>query len=154
MAQSASEPSAESATPARARSAEPALSRPEPAPSDLVHGTASGIDKRTLARLRRGLIAPEVRLDLHNLRQDEAHRQLSGVLATSQAAGRRCVLVITGKGYGLDGSVGVLKGMVPRWLAEAPNRARVLAFCHAARAHGGEGALYVLLRRSRTEPHR
>lgn len=123
--------------------------RPQPAPSDLVNGRASGIDKRTLARLRRGLIAPEVRLDLHNLRQDEAHRLLTSVLATSQAAGGRCVLVITGKGYGAEGAVGVLKGMVPRWLVEPPNRLRVLAFCHAARHHGGEGALYVLLRRSR-----
>jgi DNA-nicking Smr family endonuclease len=128
------------------------MSRPEPAPSDLIHGAASGIDKRTLARLRRGLIAPQARLDLHNLRQDEAHRLLTGVLAASQAAGRRCVLVITGKGYGADGAVGVLKTMVPRWLVEPPNRGRVLAFCHATRGHGGEGALYVLLRRSRAEP--
>jgi len=124
---------------------------PEPAPSDLVHGIASGIDKRTLGRLRRGLITPDACLDLHNLRQDEAHRSLTGLLAASQAAGRRCVLVITGKGYGADGAVGVLKTMVPRWLVEPPNRARVLAFCHAARGHGGEGALYVLLRRSRAK---
>lgn len=123
----------------------------QPAPSDLINGSASGIDKRTLGRLRRGLIPPEARLDLHTLRQDEAHRLLTAVLATSQAAGRRCVLVITGKGYGADGAVGVLKGMVPRWLVEPPNRLRVLAFCHAARQHGGEGALYVLLRRPREQ---
>jgi DNA-nicking Smr family endonuclease len=121
-----------------------------PAPSDLVHGTAAGIDKQTLLRLRRGLIAPELRLDLHNLSQAEAHRALTLALATAQSAGRRCILVITGKGYGADGAVGVLKTMVPRWLVEPPNRARVLAFCHAARGHGGEGALYVLLRRVRT----
>lgn len=124
---------------------------PSPGPSDLVHGMASGIDKRTLGRLRRGLIAPEACLDLHNLRQEEAHRALTGLLATSQAAGRRCILVITGKGYGADGAIGVLKTMVPRWLVEPPNRGRVLAFCHAARGHGGEGALYVLLRRCRAE---
>lgn len=127
------------------------LASPAAAPSDLVHGIASGIDKRTLGRLRRGLIAPEACLDLHNLRQEEAHRSLTGLIATSQAAGRRCILVITGKGYGADGAIGVLKTMVPRWLVEPPNRGRVLAFCHAARGHGGEGALYVLLRRSRAE---
>jgi DNA-nicking Smr family endonuclease len=139
--------------PRRLAASSPAKIRsPESAPSDLVHGIASGIDKRTLGRLRRGLIAPEACLDLHNLRQDEAHRSLTGLLATSQAAGRRCILVITGKGYGADGAVGVLKTMVPRWLLEPPNRGRVLAFCHAARGHGGEGALYVLLRRSRVEP--
>lgn len=137
--------------PNRSRAGQPAPPLSEPAPNDLIHGTASGIDKRTLARLRRGMIAPDVRVDLHNLRQDEAHRLLSGILASSHATGRRCVLVITGKGYGADGSVGVLKRMVPRWLVEPPNRGRVLAFCHAARSHGGEGALYVLLRRSRND---
>ena len=118
-----------------------------PAPAELVPGTASGIDKRTLARLRRGLIAPDARVDLHNRTQEEAHRLLAAVLAASQTAGRRCVLVITGKGYGPGGAVGVLKTMVPRWLNEQPNRSRVLAFCHAPAAQGGEGALYVLLRR-------
>lgn len=128
-------------------------SRPQPppaAPSDLVHGTPAGIDKRTLARLRRGLIAPDLVLDLHSYTQDEAHRHLTAALAASQGAGWRCVLVITGKGYRGDGAVGVLKTMVPRWLLDPPNRGRVLAFCHAARGHGGEGALYVLLRRVRT----
>ena len=123
--------------------------QPHPAPSDLVHGTPAGIDKRTLARLRRGLIPPDLVLDLHSYTQDEAHRHLTTALAASQGAGRRCVLVITGKGYRGDGAVGVLKTMVPRWLLDAPNRSRVLAFCHAARGHGGEGALYVLLRRVR-----
>ena len=73
---------------------------------------------------------------------------LDDFLAASQAAGRRCVLVITGKGYG-SGGAGVLKTMVPRWLKEQPNRGRVLVFCYAAPSHGGEGALYVLLRRVR-----
>ncbi|MFO1113226.1 MAG: Smr/MutS family protein [Rhodospirillales bacterium] len=103
-----------------------------------------------MARLRRGLIPPDVVLDLHSYTQDEAHCHLTAALAASQGAGRRCVLVITGKGYRGAGGVGVLKTMVPRWLLDAPNRSRVLAFCHAARGHGGEGALYVLLRRVRT----
>ena len=117
------------------------------APAELVAGAASGIDKRTLARLRRGLIAPDARVDLHNRTQEEAHHLLAAVLASSHTAGRRCVLVITGKGYGPGGAVGVLKTMVPRWLNEQPNRSRVLAFCHAPATQGGEGALYVLLRR-------
>ena len=140
------------APPPRQRTSVPPAPRLLPAPSDLVHGTPAGIDKRTLARLRRGLIEPDTVLDLHSLTQDEAHRYLSAALAASQGAGRRCVLVITGKGYGADGAVGVLKTMVPRWLLDPPNRGRVLAFCHAARGHGGEGALYVLLRRVRRTP--
>ncbi len=128
------------------REANPA--RPAPAPEDLVHGRAAGLDKRTLMRLRRGLMAPEAEIDLHRQTQDAARRLLDDFLAASQAAGRRCVLVITGKGYG-SGGPGVLKTMVPRWLNEQPNRARVLVFCYAVPSHGGEGALYVLLRRAR-----
>jgi Uncharacterized protein conserved in bacteria len=59
------------------------------------------------------------------------------------------VLVITGKGYGSEGAIGVLKTNVPRWINESPNRERVLAFAFATDRDGGEGALYVLLRRLR-----
>ncbi|MBK8173975.1 MAG: Smr/MutS family protein [Rhodospirillales bacterium] len=106
-------------------------------------------DKRVLTRLRRGQMAPEACIDLHCLRQAEAHRTLDRFLSASQSAGRRCVLVITGKGYGSEGAVGVLKSMVPQWLGEQPYRARVIAFAHAGPAHGGEGALYILLRRAK-----
>jgi DNA-nicking Smr family endonuclease len=64
--------------------------------------------------------------------------------------GRRCVLVITGKGIWRS-EAGILREMVPRWLNEAPNRARVLAIAHAQPRHGGQGALYVLLKRKRQE---
>ena len=56
------------------------------------------------------------------------------------------MLVVTGKGLE---SGGTLRHMVPRWLNEEPNRARVLAFCPAQPRHGGGGALYVLIRRRR-----
>ncbi len=81
--------------------------------------------------------------------QDEAHAALVRFLAGAQAAGLRSVLVITGKGYGTEGTVGVLKTNVPRWINEPPLRERVLAFTHASRTYGGEGALFVLLRRPR-----
>lgn len=119
---------------------------PEP---ELAHGVAAGIDKRTLVRLRRGQIPVEGEIDLHGSTQDQAHRALEVFLARSQAAGRRCVIVITGKGLRADGTGGVLRNAVPRWMNEAPNRQRILAFSHATPADGGEGALYVLLRRTR-----
>jgi DNA-nicking Smr family endonuclease len=122
--------------------------RPRPLPVELGRGYPAGIDKRTVIRLRRGLIPPETQIDLHRQTQEGAHRLLASFLAMSQAKGQRCVLVITGKGYG-SGGAGVLKTMVPRWLSEEPNRERVLAFCHAVTAHGGDGALYVLLRKPR-----
>jgi DNA-nicking Smr family endonuclease len=105
-----------------------------------------------LHRLKRGRITPERRLDLHYMTQDVAHGSLIRFLAASQEAGRRCVLVITGKGYRSGSTAGVLRTAVPHWLAEPPNRERVLAFARAATTHGGDGAVYVLLRRLR-RPH-
>ena len=128
------------------------VSRPLPAPPPapaLAHGDMPGLDRRSADRLRRGRLPVEARLDLHGLFQAQAHAQLSAFLARSQAAGRRCVLVVTGKGLGAEG--GVLRREVPRWLNMAPNRARTLAFCHAQPRDGGSGALYVLLKRVRPD---
>ena len=74
--------------------------------------------------------------------------QLGAALEGAQACGHRCLLVITGKGAGRE-SGGVLKTMVPRWLDEPVNRARVFAIQAARRQHGGAGAVYVLLRKQR-----
>ena len=90
----------------------------------------------------------EGKLDLHGRTQAEAHRRLETFLANAQASGKRCVLVVTGRGLGKSAG-GVLRTEVPRWLNQTPNRARVLAFDWAQPKHGGDGALYVLLRRNR-----
>ena len=138
----------------------PAPSRPTlpgrprtPAVPPLESGRAAGLDRRNLERLRRGKLPIEATLDLHGDRQAEAHQRLDRFLAAAQAAGKRCVLVITGKGsLGRpdDGrGTGVIRSNLPRWLNEAPNRDRVLAFAQAQAAHGGAGAFYVLLKRKR-----
>lgn len=124
---------------------------PPPSPSELSHGRASGVDKRTLDRLRRGQMAVEAEIDLHGHTQDEASRALQAFIAGQAGAGRRCVRVVTGKGSFREGG-GVLKAAVPRWLNESPLRDMILAFSHARRDDGGEGALYVLLRRKRPKP--
>lgn len=121
--------------------------RPRPQP-ELTHGSRADIDRRKAERLSRGKLPIEATLDLHGLRQAEAHRRLEQFLAESQAAGKRCVLIVTGKGLHKEEG-GVLRANVPRWLNEAPNRARVLSFDYAQQKHGGTGALYVLLRRRR-----
>ena len=95
-------------------------------------------------KLRRGLYPIDARIDLHGLTQAEAYERLVAFLAACQARGNRCVLVITGRGVRHGGT---LRSMTPRWLDEPPNRPRVLAFAQAQLHHGGEGALYVLLRR-------
>jgi DNA-nicking Smr family endonuclease len=121
------------------------------APVQLRSRRAAGLDKRSADRLRRGELPIDGRIDLHGLTQDEAHRALGAFLGRAQTEGDRCVLVITGKGVRRAGEseAGVLRQAVPRWLEEAPNRGRVLAFTAAQTRHGGSGALYVLLRRKR-----
>lgn len=113
----------------------------------LHHGHTVGIDRRTADRLKRGEMEIEARIDLHGLTQEAAHVALNSFLSRSYGAGRRCVLVITGKG--LREGTGVLRAAVPRWLNDSPLRSIILCFAHARPPDGGEGALYVLLKRQR-----
>jgi DNA-nicking Smr family endonuclease len=113
----------------------------------------SGIDRANAERLKRGLRPIEARLDLHGMTQAEAHRALAAFVRGSHDAGRRCVLVITGRGFGPNGPA-VLKLAVPRWLEEPGLRRQILAIAPARPQDGGAGALYVLLRRRRGEPER
>jgi DNA-nicking Smr family endonuclease len=126
------------------RSAGRAAAATEPVPIERF----AGIDRANAERLKRGLHPIEARLDLHGLKQTEAHRELIEFVEDSYNAGRRCVLIITGRGLGPDGP-GVLKTAVPRWLAEAGLRRRILAVAAAQPRHGGAGAIYLLLRRQR-----
>lgn len=121
---------------------------PMPPRRELTHGRAADIDKRSLERLRRGQMPIEAEIDLHGHTLEAAHRVLNAFIANHAAAGRRCLRVITGKGSFREGG-GALKTAVPRWLNEQPLQDSILAFTHARRDDGGEGALYVLLRRKR-----
>lgn len=102
---------------------------------------------RTRRRLARGLAAIDARIDLHGMHQDRAFARLVGFLRNAQARGHRMVLVVTGKGNG-EGR-GVLRQAVPSWLSRPDLRHLVVGFEQAARRHGGEGALYVRVRRLR-----
>jgi DNA-nicking Smr family endonuclease len=108
----------------------------------------AGIDRANAERLKRGRRPIEARLDLHGMTQAEAHRELMAFVRIAGESGKRCVLVITGRGLGPEGS-GVLKRAVPRWLAEVGLRHWILAIAPAQPRHGGAGALYLLLRRRR-----
>ena len=112
----------------------------------LNHARSPGVDKRTDERMRRGSMVIDGRLDLHGMTQDAAHGALTAFISRAYDGGRRCLLVITGKGR--EGS-GVLRGQVPRWLNDTPVREKVLGFSYAKPEHGGEGALYVLVKRRR-----
>jgi DNA-nicking Smr family endonuclease len=124
----------------------PRAARP-PAPPGPPPAAPHGPDRRTSLRLRRGQIRPEARLDLHGFTQVEAHAALASFIRGSRAAGRRCVLVVTGKGSVASG--GVLRREVPRWLDEPELRGGILGVAAAQARDGGGGALYVLLRKVR-----
>lgn len=109
------------------------------------------VDRKTLRDLSRGKRAPEATIDLHGMTLAQAHVALNRFVLTSFAAGRRLVLVITGKGKGgeiaWDGERGVLKRQVPDWLEADGLGAVVQEILPAHKGHGGSGALYVVLRR-------
>ena len=116
---------------------------------ELSHEVKVGLDKKNAKKLKKGQHRIEGRLDLHGMTQDQAHTALIDFTESSYQLGKRCVLVITGKGFKSKGSIGVLRSAVPRWLNEEPNRTRVLAFSYAIAKDGGEGALYVMLKKKR-----
>lgn len=105
------------------------------------------LDRKTHRKISRGTINIDARVDLHGLRQAEAHSLLLHFVQSAATRGLRHVLVITGKGKSM-GSDGILYQMVPHWLSTAPFRLYISAYENAARHHGGQGALYLRLRRS------
>lgn len=114
----------------------------------LTHSDQPSMDKRNQQRMRQGKLAIESRVDLHGMTRIQAYRILADFIEISWQVEKRMVLVITGKGLKPDGTVGVLRTAVPRWLNESPNRERILGFSYAAPKDGGEGALYVRLKKS------
>ncbi len=156
------------AMPLRKEEASPALPETEPEPpprrpamkqaarpgpahdpgKPLEPGSAMGLDRRTHQRLRKGKMAIDGRLDLHGLTQDAAYNALVSFVENGWQRGKRCLLVITGKGLSAGGQ-GVLRQQVPRWLNETRLRPAILAVSPAQAEHGGSGALYVLLKRKR-----
>ena len=126
----------------------PSTSPPTPAPV-ITHGSAAGLDRRQAERFKRGKTPIEGRLDLHGMTQQNAQDALRRFVTAASDSGKRCVLVITGKGRASpDG--GVLRKEVPRWLNEPVLREKVLSFDYAQPKDGGTGALYILLRRRRS----
>jgi DNA-nicking Smr family endonuclease len=109
------------------------------------------LDRRERSRLSRGRSEIDARIDLHGMTQLRAHRALLDFLQRAHSDGLTFVLVITGKGtIGAGNSErGVLRRQVPQWLSLPEFRALVVGFEQAHLGHGGEGALYVRIRRTR-----
>ncbi len=131
--------------------------KPPPARSPAARAAPelNAFDRKAARKLRQGQFEIEARIDLHGMRQHEAHAALKRFLTSCFGRGFRWVLVITGKGapqrprsddeFGMS-ERGILRKNVPMWLAEPDLRALVVSYTTAAISHGGEGALYVQLR--------
>jgi DNA-nicking Smr family endonuclease len=135
---------------------------PEPKETPIVKPARASVpelalfDRNSVRKIRGGRLDIDARVDLHGMRQHEAHAALRRFLLSCQARGLRYVLIITGKGKAAgqqaahigeaDRERGILKRNVPRWLEEPDLRAIVVSFTTAAIHHGGEGAIYVHLR--------
>jgi DNA-nicking Smr family endonuclease len=121
----------------------------EPAPVQRIKPLVP-LERRLRQRVTRGQAPVDGVLDLHGMRQDEAHRALLNFIHRKHHDNASVVIVITGKGNGaFGGERGVLKRLVPHWLADPGQRRYVLGYEDAAQHHGGTGALYVRLRRFR-----
>lgn len=149
------EPEAKSVmAPAPAATKPPPALPPVPAPKPALPPLAP-VERKTLQALRRGRKDVDSVIDLHGMRQEEAHFALLSFLHRAQSSGHALVLVITGKGgaavsNGLFEERGVLRRMVPHWLRLPDLRHLVVGFEEASPQHGGSGALYVRLRRRRS----
>ena len=119
-----------------------------PRPSKPAMPPLAPLGKRERTKLSRGRSEIDARLDLHGMTQMRAHRALTGFLHRAHHDGLTFVLVITGKGRS-GGESGVLRRQVPEWLSLPEFRSLVVGFEEAGIGHGGEGALYVRIRRAR-----
>ncbi|WP_208454655.1 Smr/MutS family protein [Jannaschia marina] len=124
-----------------------------PTLSEQVNGAPLRMDAKTHKRMRSGKLRPEGKLDLHGMTLDTAHPALTRFVLDAHAAGKRLVIVVTGKGkrkpdFGpIPTRLGVLKHQVPQWLRLPPLAPLILQVTEAHRSHGGSGAYYIYLRR-------
>jgi DNA-nicking Smr family endonuclease len=114
---------------------------------EFIEGAVQGFDERVLRKLRAGAFSFQAHVDLHGLTKEQAKGELEQFIQKSRVAGRRCVLVVHGRGLHSKDQIPVLKQSVQVWLSHGRSAKHVLAFCTARPQDGGAGAVYVLLRR-------
>ncbi|RVQ66976.1 DNA mismatch repair protein MutS [Croceicoccus ponticola] len=128
---------------------------PRPAvPPPPPQGPAPGLDSHWERRLSRRVLEPDFTLDLHGHTLDQAHRRLDMGLAQAKAMGARVVLLVTGRSRPVESADrgerrGAIRAKVLDWLAAGPHGSDIAVVRNAQRRHGGEGALYLVLRRGR-----
>ncbi len=118
-------------------------------------GTVADIDRATIRRFKRQEFPVESVLDLHGFTEERAFEAVNDFVINAYLDGKRCVIIITGKGLNHEtedifAAKGVLKQRVPQWLNGEELRQFILSYIHPAERLGGKGALYILLRRRRS----
>jgi DNA-nicking Smr family endonuclease len=112
-----------------------------------VEGRRIDVPQPMLRKLRQGMFPIDARVDLHGLGATEARQAVEAFVREKRAAGEKCLLIVHGKGDHSPRGQGVLRHEIAGWLAEGSASEHVAAFATATRDDGGEGAVYVLLRR-------
>ena len=133
------------------RTLAPPPAKPAPPPP---HRTDTGLDSHWERRFKGGVVEPDFTLDLHGHTLDSAHSRLDDGLTQAKAMGARVVLVIAGKPRPVEAADrgerrGAIRAKLLDWLAAGPHGGDIAAIRKAHRRHGGEGALYLVLRRRR-----
>ena len=121
---------------------------------ELTIGTLKDIDRNTAQKFRRGEFRIERRLDLHGYTEDAAWNAVENFVKNAYIENLRCILIVTGKGLShpeddIYAKHGIIREKVPQWLNSPQLRPLILSISYAQIKDGGEGALYVLLRRKR-----
>ncbi len=116
---------------------------------EYIQGHVTGLDTKTIVRLKSGYYSPERHFDMHGMNTEQAFFGLVEFIRENYLQGRRCLLLIPGRGKNSPEGFGVLREKVQSWLTRDPLKRVVLAFCTALPKHGGAGALYVLLRKNK-----
>ncbi len=114
--------------------------------TEFIEGAITGLDRRMRDRLRRGEYPIQAQLDLHGMIRAEAKKAVEEFVLSSRRGGKRCVLIVHGRGLNSEGQIPVLKEGVQVWLSRGRIAREVIAFCSARPQDGGAGAVYVLLR--------
>jgi len=109
-------------------------------------GHIRGLDQKIFRKLKTGGFSLEAHLDLHGLSADQAKMALLDFMKEHYLQGKRCLLLIPGRGKNSPLGMGILRQGVQTWLTQYPLKRIILAFCTAQPKHGGAGAFYVLLR--------
>lgn len=116
---------------------------------EYMHGYVRGLDSKIFQQLKAGTLSREAHLDLHGMNSEQAYDSLLFFVRESYLQGKRCVLIVTGRGRNSPGGMSIIKQEALGWLTREPLRRIVLAFCTALPRDGGGGAMYVLLRKQK-----